>query len=178
MNITVRLYKLHDYDLIFLYKNLRFPVKDAMKKALENFVRNEHFFFDYPIANVHSDSLRNLTNAQFHIKLNEDEDEDIILFLEGLKRNYRNSFLKNLLRGYMAGPIAYVYQEMVNVEDETKRKNSIENNIMNIKTLDLMKFKNKKKYLKLTEDQKELFDQLGILDGIPVKIITKGEDND
>ena len=71
----------------------------------------------------------------------------------------------------MAGPIAYVYQEMVNVEDETKRKNAIENNIMNVKALDLMKFKNKKKYLKLTEDQRKLFDQLGILDNVPVKII-------
>lgn len=171
MNITVRLYKLHDYDLIFLYKNLRFPVKDAMKKALENFVRNEPCFFDYPIANVRTDGLAKLSNAQLHIKLDENKDTDIIYFLGKLKKNYRNSFLKNLLRGYMAGPIAYVYQEMVNIEDETKRKNSIENNIMNVKTLDLMKFKNKKKYLKLTEDQRKLFDQLGILDNVPVKII-------
>lgn len=178
MNITVRLYKLHDYDLIFLYKNLRFPIKDAMKKALENFVRNEPCFFDYPIANVRTDGLAKLSNAQLHIKLDENNDADIIYFLGKLKKNYRNSFLKNLLRGYMAGPIAYVYQEILDVDDEYERKSIIEQNIQNIQKLNLMKFKNKKKYLKLTQDQKDLLDQLGILDGIPIKIIEKGENND
>lgn len=36
MNITVRLWRSHDYDLIQLYKNTGFPVNDALKTALRN----------------------------------------------------------------------------------------------------------------------------------------------
>ena len=71
MDITVRLYKLHDYDLIYLYKNLRFPIKDAIKKALIAYVRNEAVFFEVPVEKVSEDNLNDIKNAQFHIKLDE-----------------------------------------------------------------------------------------------------------
>ena len=98
MNITVRLYKLHDFDLIYLYKNLRFPIKEAMKRALIAYVRDEPVFFQVPVTHVKNDELSNIKHAQFHIKLSEEEDADIIQYLSTLKRFYRNSFLKNLLR--------------------------------------------------------------------------------
>ena len=115
MDITVRLYKLHDFDLIYLYKNLRFPIRDAMKKALISYVRNEPVFFDFPIEIPESDKLIDIKSSQFHIKLDENTDKDIILYLSGLKRFYRNSFLKNLLRGYLTGPAAFVYESEINL---------------------------------------------------------------
>lgn len=176
MNITVRLYKLHDYDLIYLYKNLRFPIKDAMKKALLAYVRNEPVFFDFPVKKIDMDHLENLKNAQFHIKLDKTEDADAINYLSGLKKFYRNSFLKNLLRGYLAGPAAYVYEVDIDADKNRERNDSIKNQILGIETLPLMKQRKKRKdYVILTEDQKELFDKTGALDDVEIIIRNQGK---
>lgn len=176
MNITVRLYKLHDYDLIYLYKNLRFSIKDAMKKALLAYVRNEPVFFDFPVKRIDADNLENVKNAQFHIQLDETEDADSIAYLSGLKRYYRNSFLKNLLRGYLTGPVAYVYQADIDVDGSKEKSNSIKNQMLGIETLPLMKRRKKKKnYVILTEDQKELFDKTGALDDVEIIIRNQGK---
>lgn len=171
MDITVRLYKLHDYDLIYLYKNLRFPIKDAMKKALIAYVRNEPIFFDFPINKVETDQLVDVKNAQFHIKLDDNDESDVIEYLIGLKRFYRNSFLKNLLRGYLTGPVAYVYEDQIEKETSEKRAESIKNQILGIETLKLMKPRKKRKnYVILSTEQKELFDKTGALDDVEVII--------
>lgn len=171
MDITVRLYKLHDYDLIYLYKNLRFPIRDAMKKALFSYVRNEPVFFDFPIEIPSEDKLIDIKNSQFHIKLDNDEDKDIIEYLSGLKKYYRNSFLKNLLRGYLAGPASFVYEANIDLNETKKRTDSIKNNILSIQTLKRMKpRKQRKNYVVLTEDQKELFDQTGALEDMDIVI--------
>ena len=179
MNITVRLYKLHDYDLIYLYKNLRFPIKDAMKKALFAYVRTEPVFFDFPVKRIDTDNLEKIKNAQFHIKLDKTEDADIISYLSRLKKFYRNSFLKNLLRGYLTGPAAYVYEADINVNRSKERNDSVKNQMLGIETLPLMKQRKKKKdYVILTEDQKELFDKTGALDDVEIIIRNQGKLND
>lgn len=172
MNITVRLYKLHDYDLIYLYKNLQFPVRDAMKEALKSYVRNEPVFFKLPVKKTDSDNLEKIKNAQFHIKLDETEDYDLILFLQGLKKFYRNSFLKNLLRGYLAGPAAYVYEDNPDINSSINKMDTIENSMLNIKELkSLKKRKKRKKHIILTVEQKRLFDLTGALDDNDLEVI-------
>lgn len=169
MNITVRLYKLHDYDLIYLYKNLRFPVRDAMKKALIGYVRGEPAFFDFPIEKIEKDELADIKNAQFHIKLDPETEADVIEYLSGLKRYYRNSFLKNLLRGYLAGPAVYVYEEDADIAETQKRNELNKNLVLGIETMDRMKMrKRRKNYVILTEEQKKLFDAAGALADVDV----------
>lgn len=171
MDITVRLYKLHDFDLIYLYKNLRFPIRDAMKKALISYVRNEPVFFDFPIEIPESDKLIDIKSSQFHIKLDENTDKDIILYLSGLKRFYRNSFLKNLLRGYLTGPAAFVYESEINLNKSKDRAEKIKNNMLGIETLKKLKpRKQRKNYVVLTKEQKELFDQTGALNDTDIII--------
>ena len=171
MDITVRLYKLHDYDLIYLYKNLQFPVRDAMKKALIAYVRNEPVFFDYPVNKVNDDNLVDIKNVQFHLKLNETDEADVIEYLKGLKRFYRNSFLKNLLRGYLVGPAAFVYEDECDEEQSKERNETIKNNMLGIETLDLMKKRKKRQeYVILTSEQKDLFDKTGALDDVDIII--------
>lgn len=173
MDITVRLYKLHDYDLIYLYKNLRFPIKDAIKKALIAYVRNESVFFEVPVEKVSEDNLNDIKNAQFHIKLDEEEEKDIIDFLAGLKRFYRNSFLKNLLRGYLAGPATYVYEEQPDIKEVEERSTVIKDNILGIEKLPQMKKRKKReKHIILTEDQKKLLDPTasGLFDDVDIII--------
>lgn len=172
MNITIRLYKLHDYDLIYLYKNLRFPVRDAMKEALKAYVRNEPVFFNIPVAIPESEELADVKNAQFHMKLNEVEDADLINYLRTLKKYYRNSFLKNLLRGYLSGPAAYVYEEKTDIDESKKRNKTIENNLLNVKKLNSLKKRRKaKKHIILTMEQKRLFDLAGALDDNDLEVI-------
>lgn len=170
MDITVRLYKLHDYDLIYLYKNLRFPIKDAMKKALLAYVRNEPVFIDFPVEKVNQDNLTDIKSAQFHLKLDAVADADAIEYLGSLKKYYRNSFLKNLLRGYLTGPASYVYESDFNENDTLKREENIKNSMLGIESLERMKVRKKKKYVVLTESEKELFDMTGALDGVDVVI--------
>lgn len=170
MDITVRLYKLHDYDLIYLYKNLRFPIKDAMKKALLAYVRNEPVFIDFPVEKVNQDNLTDIKSAQFHLKLDAVADADAIEYLGRLKKYYRNSFLKNLLRGYLTGPASYVYESDFNENDTLKREENIKNSMLGIESLERMKVRQKKKYVVLTESEKELFDMTGALDGVDVVI--------
>ena len=96
--------------------------------------------------------------------------------MSGLKRYYRNSFLKNLLRGYLTGPVAYVYQADIDVDGSKEKSNSIKNQMLGIETLPLMKRRKKKKnYVILTEDQKELFDKTGALDDVEIIIRNQGK---
>lgn len=171
MEITVRLYKLHDYDLIYLYKNLNFPVKQAMKKALLSYVRNNPCFFEVPVRIPTKENLALVKNAQFHIHLDSEEEADIILFLSGLKKNYRNSFLKNLLRGYLAGPASYVYENQIDINITNERMNGLKNSILGIESLPENIPKKRKAKVYLTKDQKELFDKTGALENVDVKLI-------
>ena len=145
MDVTVRLYKLHDYDLIYLYKNLHYPVRDAMKKALISYVRKEPVFFDFPIEKIDQDQLVNIKNAQFHIKLDADAEADVIEYLSGLKKYYRNSFLKNILRGYLVGPVAYVYETDTDLEETEKRNEANKNLVLGIESMKKMKVRKKRK---------------------------------
>lgn len=145
MNITVRLYRLHDYDLIYLYKNLQYPVKDLMKRALIAYVRNEPEFFDFPVKVPPEDELLNVKNAQFHLVLHEFEDADIIDFLLHIKPYYRNNFLKNLVRYYISGPPAFVYMKDPDVEDTKFKISTVRENITGTKEIPLMKKRKRKK---------------------------------
>lgn len=177
MEITVRLYKLHDYDLIYLQKVLKFPVKDAMKQAIAAYVRNDPVFFEVPYKVVVPDEEAEylpIKVVQFHIKLDEHSDQDIIRYLSKIKKNYRNSYLKNLLRGYLSSPVSYVYETLPADEKAFIRKNDLEANILKIKQLKPLKRRKKnKKYVVLSPEQKNLFDLTGALNDVEVIINDK-----
>ena len=175
MQITVRLYKLHDYDLIYLYKNLQFPVRDAMRDALIRYVRDVPVFYRVPVVKASEVDLSDIKNVQFHIKLDDNEDCDVIDYLGTLKKNYRNSFLKNLLRGFLFGPACYVYETDANISDTKMKFESLERQTPRIKTLKpLKKRKERKKHIILTSDQKALFDYTGALSDSEVIIRDRG----
>lgn len=118
MNITVRLWRSHDYDLIQLYKNTGFPVNDALKTALRNQVRNTPAYFEYPQTVYNEDFIPK--SLQFHLKLDDFEDADIIAYLSDIKDGFRNSFLKNLLRASFICPIAYPYKTDLDYQNEER----------------------------------------------------------
>ena len=163
LNITIRLYKLHDYDLIYLYKNLRFPIKTAMYKALKAYVKKEPFKLKFPIDIPKEDQLVKIKNAQFHLKLDEIEDWEEIAYLKELKDYYRNSFLKNLLRYHLYAAPIYVYKKETDLVEELTRIEACEEYSDPV-DLPLMKPRKKKKVMKLSQEQAQLMEDIKAFD--------------
>lgn len=59
---------------------------------------------------------------QFHLKLDDLDDIDIIEYLNRIKKGYRNSFLKNILRGYMSAPAVTMYLSEQDIFEEDKEE--------------------------------------------------------
>lgn len=108
MKLGIRLYRAHDLDLISLMEEYEFNFTKALYCAITAFVNGETFVVKdlelryTPKSYKKKSILRVLT-------LNEEKDKKAILFLEGIEKGYRNSFLKNLLRLYLCRPIASAY---------------------------------------------------------------------
>lgn len=109
-DITVRLYRIHDYDLLYLYKVIGLKMNQVMKLCLQAYVRKTPLSFKIPFSSQKSQDIdTKMHHAQLHIKLDETEDEDIIRFMGTLKNSYRNSFIKNLTRAYLQTPAVFPY---------------------------------------------------------------------
>lgn len=108
VKLGIRLYRAHDLDLISLMEEYEFNFTKALYCAITAFVNGETFVVKdlelryTPKSYKKKSILRVLT-------LNEEKDKKAILFLEGIEKGYRNSFLKNLLRLYLCRPIASAY---------------------------------------------------------------------
>ena len=135
MMITVRLYRQHDLDLIALYRHPSFSLPAAIKKALIAYVRQEQLIIKQPEPyEVSKEKISKI--VQMHINLNETYDKDIIDWIKNTKEGYRNSVLKNMIRGYIAGPCIYTYQKGDNAISEATENNDLfDANIRNITTL-------------------------------------------
>lgn len=116
--ITMRLHKIHDLDLISLYKNPEYSLEDILITALRAFIHNEPVYFYVP--SLYPMNLSVIPNSiMLHLSLDEEKDEDIIEFLSHVKEGYRNSFLKNMVRGCMVGSNIYPYIDTSSVNIKT-----------------------------------------------------------
>lgn len=98
MKLTVRLYKRHDLDLLFLYKqNSDFNFKSQMKAALKAHVRNEMVRNEIPSGECQAVS-KLPSVVQLHIMLDLPDDEDIAKWVKSITRGRRNNLIKNVLR--------------------------------------------------------------------------------
>ena len=106
---TMRLYKIHDIDLISLYKNPNFKFNKNMKLALKAFINKEQIKIEVPeykpinVNEILKPRLIGKRTSYFpyiliHLSLNEDTDKDIIELLDHIKPGRMNGFLKNILR--------------------------------------------------------------------------------
>lgn len=116
MIYTVRLYKQHDLDLIYLYKNPDFRFLDAMKTAAAAYAENgSRANIKNPPA--HKLKLEEQTKWQIHLSI---EDDAINAMLKQVQRGFRCSFLKNILRYAMESPNlnSFFVNEMMFVPSE------------------------------------------------------------
>lgn len=100
---TVRFYRAHDMDIIFLALTRDFDVMRAIYSAATAFSHGQAFVIEIPPPET--DSLPQMKYSYRHMLcLDRDKDSDLISLLERVRPGYRNSFLKNLLRLYLACP--------------------------------------------------------------------------
>lgn len=98
MKLTIRIYKRHDLDLLYLYKQQSdFDFKESLKKTLKAHVNNKKITNQIPIGEC--ESVSSLPSVvQMHIMLDPKEDKDIFEWTQKITRGRRNNIIKNLYR--------------------------------------------------------------------------------
>lgn len=115
MKVILRLYRQHDLDLLYLHRSKEFSMQKNVKRALRAYINGQSL--NIPTPNVTFDkTLPKL--SQFHIVLSEEEDKDIIQWLETISKGYRNSLIKNILRHYMSNIMLTPYLQVSGVKIE------------------------------------------------------------
>lgn len=98
MKPRVRIYKVHDLDLMCYYfgeKSENITFSKLIKRLIREYINGE---------NLSAPSLLEIHNMNYPIKVetticfSEPEDSDIIAFLDNIIPGQRNGFFKNLLR--------------------------------------------------------------------------------
>jgi len=100
MNITCRLYWVHDYDLIGLADSVDISIAKCAKNALIAYACGDKDF----IINVPADSLvRERSNRAFHFRIDpkNPKEKQAYDIYKTFSRGVRNSAIKNMIRMYM-----------------------------------------------------------------------------
>lgn len=100
MKINVRLYRMHDYDLISLKYTKSICFSAMIKSILKSYAEGDMYNVEIPIPTKKNvKDLPYITQTQF--KLDEVKDKVVIDMLNNIKDGYRNNFIKNLVRQYI-----------------------------------------------------------------------------
>lgn len=102
---TIRLYRLHDLDLITFVETHEFNIISAIYSSLTAFAKGEAFVIEIPPRRqIQLPKLsRVYTKA---LVLDTEVDQEAIELLNKIGQGYRNNFLKNLLRLYLCNPLS------------------------------------------------------------------------
>lgn len=126
--LTMRLYRLHDLDLMYLYKMPNISIQSIVKVMLKNYIKDRNSGFciatRLSIPDIKHDTYLP-KSAQFHITLIDGEDDDVISWIEQIPKGMRNSMLKNMLRSYLNFPIVAPYEKEVTKIVPPTEKNNI-----------------------------------------------------
>lgn len=108
--ITLRLYRQHDMDLIAFYRTDGFRFQKTLKAALRAYARKENFVIkrdrDSRIEEGYVPKM-----VQMHIYVDPVKDRDILDAISDIRVGYRSSFLKALFRKYMTSEPLEAYRD-------------------------------------------------------------------
>ena len=99
----IRLYKAHDLDLVTLTERYDFDITKAVYSCLSAFVDGRFFVAEQPKPREQPWKAKHVTERT--ITLDPVKDAAAIAVMESMNEGFRNCFLKNLLRQYIALPI-------------------------------------------------------------------------
>ena len=157
MKKKVRLYQKIDRDLMILHKNPAFSLNKALVQALHNAVYGEVTYIKIP-------DMINIKDVPKKMEVIVTiEDPVVMRWIESIPLGRRNDLMKNLLRGYLTGPVIYPY---TSVEDPViDLMNSPQKPIIECK-------KHAKEYIKETEyEYEELKKTLGKIGKSPKEFL-------
>ena len=107
---TIRLYRLHDLDLITFIFTHEFDLMHAVYSAVKAFANNEAFIIKIPpITATELPQLRRVYTKS--LILDTEKDKDAIDMIERIIPGRRNNFFKNLLRLYLMYPFSEYFFE-------------------------------------------------------------------
>lgn len=109
---TIRLYRMHDLDLITFIETHEFNVVKAIYSSLSAFAKGEVFVIEVPPRRIQKLPPLNRSYTKALI-LDNETDEDAIKILNQIAPGYRNSFLKQLLRMYLCHPLSEEFFRVV-----------------------------------------------------------------
>lgn len=102
---TVRLYRLHDMDLITFIFTRKFDVMRAIYSSVTAFAKGEVFVVEVPPrTDTNLPQLRRVYTKA--LILDEEKDKKAIEMINRVQPGRRNNFFKNLLRIYLACPFS------------------------------------------------------------------------
>lgn len=133
MKIKMRLYRQHDLDLIGLYINPNFSFRLVAKQALISYVRNVPFVIDAPKPVYPKRKISRIIQTTILV---DDQDEDVTDWIIKTKPGYRNSLIKNVIRGYISSPNVFLYHDISNFSTDTATKKQKAPNVQREKVAD------------------------------------------
>ena len=102
---TIRLYRLHDLDLITFIMTHEFDIMNAIYSSVTAFAKGEAFLISIPpITQTEMPQLRRVYTKT--LILDTEKDELTISMLDRVSPGTRNNFFKNLLRLYLMYPFS------------------------------------------------------------------------
>jgi hypothetical protein len=111
MNVTMRLYRKIDSDLITLYYNHGFPFVKAVRLSLDMAAGTK------PPAYIRLPTSEPLASIPKKVTTNVPiDDPKTIAWVKSIPAGTRNDFIKNMLRGYLTGPILLGNEDFFNGE--------------------------------------------------------------
>lgn len=102
---TVRLYRIHDLDLISFINSHKLNFQKSMYCALKSFSKGEVFAIKIP-PQKKADERDYKKVYMYTLALDPQKDADCIKLLQKISNGKRNNFLKNLLRLYLCNPMS------------------------------------------------------------------------
>ena len=111
VRVTIRLYRMHDLDLITFVELHELNLQKAVYCALTSFTKGELFLIKIPPRRESGKELKLNRVYAFTMLLDTEKDKDAILLLSKITDGKRNNFLKNLLRLYLCNPMSEMFLE-------------------------------------------------------------------
>lgn len=109
IRVTIRLYRMHDLDLITFVELHKLNIQKAVYCALTSFAKGELFLIKIPPRRAGGEELNLSRVYSFTVLFDAERDKNAILLLSKIADGRRNNFLKNLLRLYLCNPMSEMF---------------------------------------------------------------------
>lgn len=116
MKIKVRLYSKMDKDLMALYKHPQFSLVKAFAKAIEMSAKADYHYIKLPEQIFVPEAYPKKIELDVNI---DDSQRDIIAWWKAIPpypKGSRNDTLKQMLRGYLSGPVLMTFAKKTGIE--------------------------------------------------------------